>query len=165
MNESPASPSKPDKQPSAARLAAEAAFSPPPRGAEVLGSPQVTFKRRKVDDAGTPPGSPGPDAPPASLRQARSPKTYRVEGAQRAAAPAPGDAQREPPQEARAPAAPVGAPLASSQLLRRLAAINAEIAALERQALEARRAEAASAVRWIKRAIVEYDLTADDLGL
>lgn len=53
---------------------------------------------------------------------------------------------------------------ASGELVARLAALNAEIEELQRQALEAKRAEAAEAVRWIKRAIADYDLTAADLG-
>jgi hypothetical protein len=61
-------------------------------------------------------------------------------------------------------AEPWAATPSSHDLVTRLAAINAQIEALQRQALEARRAEAAEAVRWIKRAIAEYGLTAADLG-
>lgn len=46
-----------------------------------------------------------------------------------------------------------------------LAALNAQIAELQRQAEELRRAEIAEVVGKIKVAIVEYGLTAADLGL
>ena len=46
-----------------------------------------------------------------------------------------------------------------------LAAIQSEIRQLERQAEAVRKVEAARAVRWIRKAITEYGLGCDDLGL
>jgi hypothetical protein len=44
-------------------------------------------------------------------------------------------------------------------------AVRVEIARLQRQAAVLKKAEAAKAVRWIRRAIAEHGLTAEDLGL
>ena len=48
---------------------------------------------------------------------------------------------------------------------RRYATLMTEIAKLERQAKAAKAAEAAAAVRWIRKAIVEYTISKDELGL
>lgn len=47
----------------------------------------------------------------------------------------------------------------------RYEAVMAQIAALKRQAVALKRAEASRAVRWIRQAIIDYDLEARDLGL
>ena len=41
----------------------------------------------------------------------------------------------------------------------------AQIARLERQAQTARKAEAATAIRWIKKAIEDYGIEASEIGL
>jgi hypothetical protein len=46
-----------------------------------------------------------------------------------------------------------------------LASVQSEIQKLERQAEAARKVEAAQAVRWIRKAMAEYDLELADLGL
>jgi hypothetical protein len=51
-----------------------------------------------------------------------------------------------------------------SDLVARYDVVMAEIEALRRKAVELRKIESAGAVRWIKRAIADYDLTAEDLG-
>jgi DNA-binding protein H-NS len=48
---------------------------------------------------------------------------------------------------------------------RRYATLMKEIARLERQAVVAKKAEAAAAVRWIRKAIAEYRIRAAELGL
>ena len=48
---------------------------------------------------------------------------------------------------------------------RRYTRLMNEIARLERQAKAAKKAEAAAAVSWIRKAIAEYGITADDLCL
>lgn len=45
------------------------------------------------------------------------------------------------------------------------ARLMAKILKLERQAEAVKKAEAASAMRWIRRAVADHGLTADDLGL
>jgi hypothetical protein len=157
-------------------------------------APAVIVKRRKAlpADAGAPaqpPRATRDDATPGAGDHVS--RTYRVPPAREAtpatepadaAAPAGGASPRT--RRRRAPAAhrpsdvtiirPAPSEVAGTapdlsraampELVQRLALITAEIRKLEREALKAKRAEAARAVRWIKRAIADYGLTAADLG-
>jgi hypothetical protein len=53
----------------------------------------------------------------------------------------------------------------SSEKRGRYEVLLTQIAKLRRQADAARKAEAAIAVRWIRKAILEYQIGPDDLGL
>jgi hypothetical protein len=157
-------------------------------------APAVIVKRRKALPADAaapaqPPRHPGNDAAPGGGDHV--PRTYRVRPAREAppaaappdaTAPAGGASPRarrrrapaahrpsdvtiiRPASAEAADAAPDLSRAAMPELVQRLALITADIRKLEHEALEAKRAESARAVRWIKRAIAEYGLTAADLG-
>lgn len=196
---SPAATRRSPEPASLARLAAEAAFAPPPRAtapATAEAAPAVIVKRRKAlaSDAAAPlqpSAHPGDEATPDAADRAS--RTYRLEPAREAPAAAEqaeaaaraddGAASRRrrrrrepaahrpsdvtiirPASAAAGSAAPDLAQASMPELVQRLASITAEIRQLEREARQAKRAETARAVRWIKRAIADYGLTAADLG-
>ena len=175
-----------------ARLAAESAFTQVATPA-LVGSPVVVVKRRKVvldSEAGD-----GSHGSAEEGHAARSPKIHRMEpnllgvlgeGVERGA---PATDVRESSQ-ARDDEAPTGSerrrrqkrhgqvtiirperPSASElaefrrEAMERHERLMAEIRKVDRQAEAVRKAEAAKVVRWIRKAIADYGLDADDLGL
>lgn len=133
-----------------------------------IGLPDATDEARPAEDAPSvhtaPDGSGEVAAPPRRRRRKRHGEVKVIY-----AAPAATDEPDGGPDStdaAAVPRPPLGFDLSSLSLSRnpQYQALMAEIAMLEQEATRVRKAEAADTVRWIRKAIADYDLSAADLG-
>lgn len=180
------SPPKASADPSQAWKAAEAEFRQPPHDPASSGGARVVVKRKRTLDPG---GEGGAENGPELAEEARAPRVFRVdqvpgqpaaeqtasdteEGGSGDEAPSDGDTSAAPRRRVRKhgevtitrPGPPDFGDL-KRRALADLDAIRAEIRRLERQAEALRKAEAAEAVRWIRKEIAAYGFKASDLGL